>query len=124
VYIAYAPHWAWFLLLPIHYLMGPLHGAIVNWGGHKYGYRNFDTDDRSRNALPFDFLTMGELFQNNHHRYGQSLNFGARWWEIDPSYYVIRGFAALGIISVVKGQQQRYPEAPKPIAEPILSDAE
>ena len=29
-YIAFAPHWAYFLLLPIHYLMGPVHGAIVN----------------------------------------------------------------------------------------------
>ena len=29
--------------LPVHFLMGPIHGAIVNWCGHKYGYRNFDT---------------------------------------------------------------------------------
>ena len=34
-------HWAFFLLLPVHFLMGPFHGAIVNWAGHKYGYRNF-----------------------------------------------------------------------------------
>lgn len=112
VYIAYAPHWAFYLLLPFHYFMGPLHGAIVNWFGHTAGYRNFDTDDKSRNSLPFDFVTMGELFQNNHHRYGQSLNFAARAWEIDPSYWVIRGFAALGIIQIVKEQKQRYPEAP------------
>ncbi|MSP26768.1 MAG: acyl-CoA desaturase, partial [Myxococcales bacterium] len=50
-YIAFAPHWACFLLLPFHYLMGPVHGAIVNWAGHMYGYRNFDTNDRSRNTL-------------------------------------------------------------------------
>ena len=31
---AFATHWWMFLLLPAHYVMGPLHGAIVNWGGH------------------------------------------------------------------------------------------
>src|SRR5262245_50680834 len=58
--------WQW-VLLPGHWIMGAMHGAIVNWGGHRYGYRNFDLDDVSRNSLPIDFLTAGELYQNNHH---------------------------------------------------------
>src|SRR5690606_11312482 len=45
------PPWI-FVLLPAHYLMGPIHGAIVNWCGHKYGYRNFDNGDKSVNMLP------------------------------------------------------------------------
>jgi stearoyl-CoA desaturase (delta-9 desaturase) len=65
VYVAFAPSYWWFLLLPAHYVMGPIHGAIVNWGGHKYGYRNYKTDDVSRNTLIFDFLTLGELLKNN-----------------------------------------------------------
>jgi len=97
-YVVFAPSWVWFLLLPAHFLMGPIHGAIVNWGGHKYGYRNFDTHDDSRNTLPFDFVTLGELFQNNHHKAGMSPDFAYRWFEIDPTYGVIRLFAALGII--------------------------
>ena len=99
-YIVFAPSWAWYLLLPLHFLMGPIHGAIVNWGGHKYGYRNFDTADDSRNTLPFDFVTLGELFQNNHHKRGMSPNFAYRWFEIDPTYWVIRLFAALGIVQI------------------------
>lgn len=110
VYIVFAPHWAYYLLLPAHFFMGPLHGAIVNWGGHKIGYRNFDTSDKSRNTLIFDFVTLGELFQNNHHRYGQSVNFAVRWWEIDPAYLAIKAFAALGIVQIVKEQRPRYPE--------------
>ena len=97
-YIAFAPHWVFFFLLPVHYLMGPVHGAIVNWCGHKYGYRNFDCNDKSRNTLPFDFLTLGELFQNNHHRNGLRPDFSARWFEIDPTYYIIRVLAFLRII--------------------------
>ena len=99
-YMAFAPSWVFFLLLPAHYMMGPIHGAIVNWGGHKYGYRNFDTNDRSRNTLPFDVVTLGELFQNNHHKFVMSPNFGVRRFEIDPTYPVLRSFATLGIIQL------------------------
>lgn len=111
-YIAFAPHWAFFLLLPVHYLMGPIHGAIVNWCGHKYGYRNFDTGsvDKSRNTLLVDFVTWGELFQNNHHKYAMAPNFAARWFEVDPTYPVIRALAALRIIKLAeRPQQMRYP---------------
>jgi stearoyl-CoA desaturase (delta-9 desaturase) len=100
IYWIFAPSWPYFLLLPIHFLMGPIHGAIVNWAGHKYGYRNFDTNDDSRNTLPFDFVTMGELFQNNHHKNGMSPDFAARWWEVDPTYPVIRLLDAVGIIEI------------------------
>ncbi|HKU40026.1 MAG TPA: acyl-CoA desaturase [Polyangiales bacterium] len=113
-YVAFAPSWHWYLLLPIHYLMGPIHGAIVNWCGHKYGYRNFETtrEDKSRNTLVFDFVTLGELFQNNHHKYGMSPNFAARWFEIDPTYPFIRLFAALGIIDLGPAPQYaRFPAA-------------
>jgi stearoyl-CoA desaturase (delta-9 desaturase) len=111
-YVHFAPSWHWYLLLPIHFMMGPVHGAIVNWCGHKYGYRNFDTtkDDKSRNTLIFDFLTMGELFQNNHHKFGMSPNFAARWFEIDPTYPVIKLLAWLKIIDLgTAPQTPRYP---------------
>ena len=111
-YVAFAPSWAYFLLLPVHFLMGPIHGAIVNWCGHKYGYRNFETtkEDKSRNTLVFDFVTMGELFQNNHHKFGMSPNFAARRFEFDPTYPLIKLFAWLKIIDLGPAPQwARYP---------------
>jgi stearoyl-CoA desaturase (delta-9 desaturase) len=92
--------WQFLLLLPLHWFMGPVHGAIVNWCGHRYGYRNFRTGDASRNLLPFDFLTLGELFQNNHHRAAGRLNFAARRFEFDPTYAVLRLLARLRIIGL------------------------
>jgi stearoyl-CoA desaturase (Delta-9 desaturase) len=89
-YVAFADYWWLYLLLPIHFLMGPVHGAIVNWSGHKYGYQNFNNNDQSRNSLVFDFLMMGELFQNNHHKLPKRANFGVKWYEFDPTYPVIR----------------------------------
>jgi stearoyl-CoA desaturase (delta-9 desaturase) len=114
-YVVFAPHWAFYLLLPLHFLIGPIQGAIVNWCGHKYGYRNFaSSGDESRNTIPFDFITGGELFQNNHHKYPMSPNFAARWFEIDPTYLVIRMLAALKIVKL--GPQRMRLEANRPPA--------
>ena len=100
VYYTYAPSPWFYLLVPVHFLMGPIHGAIVNWCGHKYGYRNYEIKDHSKNTLHFDFVTMGELFQNNHHRYPLRPNFATRWFEIDPTYGAIRVLSALKIIKM------------------------
>jgi stearoyl-CoA desaturase (delta-9 desaturase) len=89
-YVFLDMHWAFFFLLPIHFLMGPVHGAIVNWSGHKYGYSNFDNHDKSKNSLIFDFFMLGELFQNNHHKLPNRVNFGAKWFEFDPVYPIIK----------------------------------
>ena len=97
-YVAFATHWWMFLLLPIHFLMGAVHGAIVNWFGHKVGYSNFDNNDKSKNTLVIDFLMLGELFQNNHHKNYQKPNFGARWFEVDPVYPIIKLLAMMKVI--------------------------
>jgi hypothetical protein len=120
-YFAFATSPWLFILLPFHYVMGPTHGAIVNWCGHKYGYTNYDNGDASRNTLAFDFLTLGELFQNNHHKFAMSPNFAARRFEVDPTYTVIRVLSALRIIELKGGQRMRYPlEAD---AEPVAQRA-
>lgn len=97
-YLKFATAWWQFLLLPVHYFMGPIHGAIVNWCGHKYGYANFDNKDQSRNTFAVDFLTVGELMQNNHHRYGSRPNFAVQKFEFDPTYFLILIFKKIGIV--------------------------
>lgn len=103
-YIHFVPagyEWA-YLFLPMHFFMGPLHGAIVNWCGHKYGYSNYENDDHSKNSLPIDFLLMGELMQNNHHKSPNRINFAKRWFEFDPTYPIIRLLHTFRIIKIRK----------------------
>jgi stearoyl-CoA desaturase (Delta-9 desaturase) len=97
-YIIFAPSYWWFLLLPIHFLMGPIQGAIVNWFGHKMGYSNFDNHDHSKNTTPWGFFLMGELFQNNHHFKGRDPNFAKKWFEFDGTYLVMKVFDKMRII--------------------------
>ena len=49
-----------------------------------------------------DFLMMGELFQNNHHKSPNDANFAKKWFELDPTYYVIRFLHSVRIIKLRK----------------------
>lgn len=107
-YIKFATAWWMYLLLPIHYLMGPVHGAIINWFAHKYGYTNFKLNDTAKNLLPFDFLMMGESYHNNHHKLGGRANFGVRWHEFDPTYPFIILLNAIGVIKLKRNNDLNY----------------
>ncbi|MEM9337971.1 MAG: acyl-CoA desaturase [Bacteroidota bacterium] len=113
VYYFYADVWWLWLFLPLQFILSPIHGAIINWFAHKYGYRNFEVKDTSRNFLPVDFLMMGESYHNNHHKHGNRANFGGfRWHEIDPTYLIIRILNGLRIIRLndEKGQMKKSGE--------------
>jgi stearoyl-CoA desaturase (delta-9 desaturase) len=79
-------------------------GATVNWCGHKYGYRNFNNDDHSRNTGNIGILLGGELFQNNHHRYPDSPNFAKRWFELDPTYVILKVLNGIKVIRFKKSE--------------------
>lgn len=97
-YVYFATAWWQFLFLPMHYLMGPIHGVIINWFAHKIGYVNFKTKDTSKNLMPFDIFMLGEGYHNNHHVHSSSPNFAKKWYEIDPIYPIIKLFYTLRII--------------------------
>lgn len=99
-YIAFADFWWLYALIPIHILMGPVHGSIINWFAHKYGKQSFDVNNTSRNLMPVDFLMLGEDYHNNHHKFPSSANFGYKWYEIDPIYYIMLGLEYLRIIKI------------------------
>jgi stearoyl-CoA desaturase (Delta-9 desaturase) len=76
-----------------------LHGTLfINSLAHVWGKRRYETDDDSRNSWLLAFITLGEGWHNNHHRYPHATRQGFRWWEIDPTYFGLKILSWLGLI--------------------------
>ena len=71
--------------------------GFVNSVTHTQGYRNFPTKDDSRNLWWVALLTFGEGWHNNHHAQQRSAAHGMLWWELDPTFWVIRAMSRLGL---------------------------
>jgi stearoyl-CoA desaturase (Delta-9 desaturase) len=76
--------------------------GVINGVGHWFGYRNFETQDASRNIAPIGILIGGEEFHNNHHAYGSSAKLANQWWELDIGWVYIRALELLKLASVKK----------------------
>jgi sn-2 palmitoyl-lipid 9-desaturase len=70
---------------------------LINSASHKWGYRSFESDDNSRNLWWAALLTYGEGWHNNHHAYPNVAKAGLKWWEVDPTWWVIQGLAKVGL---------------------------
>jgi len=79
----------------------PFWGAgVVNGVGHWWGYRNFETADRSTNLSPLAIWIGGEELHNNHHAFPSSAKFSIRRFELDVGWLVIRVLAMLRLARV------------------------
>src|SRR2546427_1443010 len=76
--------------------------GIVNGLGHYWGYRNFSSEDASRNIVPWGIVIGGEELHNNHHAYGTSAKLSSRWYEIDLGWVYIRTLEAFKLAKVRK----------------------
>lgn len=65
---------------------------------HFFGRQSFATDDESRNLLWLALPTLGEAWHNNHHAFPTSARHGLRWWQLDPSAWVIAVLARVGLV--------------------------
>ena len=73
----------------------------VTWCGnsfpHLFGYRNYETNDNSRNNAWVAIITSGEGWHNNHHADPNSASNQRHWWEIDLTYLLLRLLVLLGL---------------------------
>jgi stearoyl-CoA desaturase (delta-9 desaturase) len=133
--------WAWLLLgiaIPFglgYALDGTPGGALAAavWGGlarifllhhvtwsinsvcHFFGTRRFAVDDHSTNVFWLSLLSMGESWHHNHHAFPRSARHGLRWYEVDPTAWVIRGLRRAGLAwNVVEISPERQAEKTAP----------
>jgi stearoyl-CoA desaturase (delta-9 desaturase) len=109
---------------------GTLHGALTAavWGGavrifllhhvtwsinsvcHFFGTRRFATDDRSTNVFWLSVLSFGESWHHNHHAFPRSAVHGLKWWEVDPTAWLIRAMRrvrlAWNVVEIPPERQQ------------------
>jgi len=84
------------------------HGTfLVNSMAHVVGRRRYATPDTSRNSFVIAVITGGEGWHNNHHYLPASVRQGFRWWEYDPTWYVLKGLSALHVVRDLKNPPSR-----------------
>jgi stearoyl-CoA desaturase (delta-9 desaturase) len=75
---------------------------------HFFGRRRFDTDDESTNVFWLALPSLGEAWHHNHHAFPQSAFHGLRWYELDPSGWLILALERVGLAwDVVKVSPDR-----------------
>jgi stearoyl-CoA desaturase (delta-9 desaturase) len=70
----------------------------VNSIGHRMGRRPFETADASRNVWWLAWLTLGEGWHNNHHRFPAGARAGFASGQLDATWLVLRLLARLGAV--------------------------
>jgi stearoyl-CoA desaturase (delta-9 desaturase) len=71
----------------------------VNSASHRWGYRNYETDENSRNNWLFALATNGDGWHNNHHADPRCAAHGFhRWWELDVTYLSLRCLSLFGLV--------------------------
>jgi stearoyl-CoA desaturase (delta-9 desaturase) len=84
------------------------HGTfLVNSMAHVVGRRRYATPDTSRNSFVIAVITGGEGWHNNHHYLPASVRQGFRWWEYDPTWYVLKGLSAIRVVRDLKNPPPR-----------------
>ena len=58
----------------------------INSVTHLWGYRNYETDENSRNNFIVGIYSNGEGWHNNHHAQPRAAAHGHKWWELDVTY--------------------------------------
>ena len=69
----------------------------VNSVCHLWGAKPYASGDESRNNAVVGVLALGEGWHNNHHAFPSSARHGLRWWQLDVSYWIIRGLEVCGL---------------------------
>jgi len=90
---------------------------------HFFGSRRFPTEDRSTNVFWLALPSLGEAWHHNHHAFPRSAFHGLRWWELDPSGWLILAMAKVGLAwDVVRVSSESQREKIAAAASPQPAD--
>jgi stearoyl-CoA desaturase (delta-9 desaturase) len=80
--------WQVALMYFVAYAVEMFRIGAVNTACHRWGYRNHNTPDLSRNNILVGIFGMGFGWHNNHHANPGKLILTEKWWELDVEGYI------------------------------------
>ncbi len=89
----------------------------VNSICHMFGRQDYRSRDEARNNWLVALLVFGEGWHNNHHAFPASARHGLDRFQIDVSWWVIRGLERLGLVWDVKVPDARAARAARGFSE-------
>jgi len=95
--------WGVFLLAGLLRLVLIHHTTFfINSLAHMWGSRPYTDENSARDNPVLAFLTYGEGYHNFHHIFDRDYRNGVRWWQWDPSKWLIYGLSRVGLASDLK----------------------
>ena len=97
------------------------HGTFaINSLAHTHGRQRYATGDDSRNNWWLAVITLGEGWHNNHHYYQSSTRQGFRWWELDPTYYLLAALSWIGVVWDLRSPPPEVLAGERPLPRPAI----
>lgn len=105
--MAFGDPWGFLLLGGLLRLVVNHHLTFfINSLAHFWGRRPYSDDHTARDNDLIAVFTYGEGYHNFHHEFQWDYRNGVRWWQFDPTKWLIAGCAWLGLADKLK----RVPE--------------
>jgi stearoyl-CoA desaturase (delta-9 desaturase) len=90
--------WGVFLLAGVLRLVVSHHLTfLINSVAHAFGPQPYSDEHSARDNGWLAFLTYGEGYHNFHHQFAHDYRNGIRWWQWDPSKWIICSLSWVGI---------------------------
>ena len=95
--------WGVFLLAGVLRLVVSHHFTfLINSVAHAFGRQPYTDENSARDNGWLAFLTYGEGYHNFHHQFAHDYRNGIRWWQWDPSKWIICALSWLGVTRRLK----------------------
>ena len=95
--------WGTFILAGVLRLVVSHHVTFfINSLAHMWGSRPYTDENTARDNPILAFFTYGEGYHNYHHIFAHDYRNGVRWWQWDPTKWLIAGLQYVGLTSRLK----------------------
>ncbi len=75
---------------------------LINSLAHMWGRQPYSDDSTARDNTLLALITYGEGYHNYHHTFQWDYRNGVKWWHFDPTKWMIRSCAFLGLTKDLK----------------------